>query len=75
MGQYGRPNLALAGLLVTFLVPAHPGSPGQIPEEQLNDCVCVCLCVCRKETLMEELTSRNSQRKSKLQQLVRTFSI
>ena len=35
MRQYGRPNLALAGLLVppgfTFLVPAHPGSPGQSP--------------------------------------------
>ena len=24
----------------TFLVPAHPGSPGQIP---LNGCVCVCV--------------------------------
>ena len=26
----------------TFLVPAHPGSPGQRP---LNGCVCVCVCV------------------------------
>ena len=26
----------------TFLVPAHPGSPGQGP---LNGCVCVCVCV------------------------------
>ena len=25
----------------TFLVPAHPGSPGQRP---LNGCVCVCVC-------------------------------
>jgi len=27
-----------------FLVPAHPGGPGQIPEEQNNGCVCVCPC-------------------------------
>ena len=27
----------------TFLVPAHPGSPGKGP---LNVCVCVCVCVC-----------------------------
>ena len=27
----------------TFLVPAHPGSPGKGP---LNGCVCVCVCVC-----------------------------
>ena len=27
----------------TFLVPAHPGSPGQRP---LNECACVCVCVC-----------------------------
>jgi len=27
---------------VTFLVPAHPGSPG---EGLLNGCVCVCMCV------------------------------
>ena len=26
----------------TFLVPAHPGSPGKGP---LNGCVCVCVCV------------------------------
>ena len=26
----------------TFLVPAHPGSPGKGP---LNRCVCVCVCV------------------------------
>jgi len=25
----------------TFLVPAHPGSPGKGP---LNGCVCVCVC-------------------------------
>ena len=27
----------------TFLVAAHPGSPGQGP---LNGCVCVCACAC-----------------------------
>jgi len=27
----------------SFLVPAHPGSPGKGP---LNGCVCVCVCVC-----------------------------
>jgi len=27
----------------TFLVPAHPGSPGQRAVKRL--CVCVCLCV------------------------------
>ena len=26
----------------TFLVPAHPGSPGKGP---LDGCVCVCVCV------------------------------
>jgi len=26
----------------TFVVPAHPGSPGKGP---LNGCVCVCVCV------------------------------
>ena len=26
----------------TFLVPAHPGSPGKGP---LNVCVCVCVCI------------------------------
>jgi len=29
---------------VTFLVPAHPGSPGKRAVKQL--CVCVCVCVC-----------------------------
>jgi len=28
----------------TFLVPAHPGSPGK--KGPLNGCVCVCVCVC-----------------------------
>ena len=28
----------------TFLVPAHPGSPGQRADKRL--CVCVCVCVC-----------------------------
>ena len=29
----------------TFLVPAHPGSPGQRAIKQV--CVCVCVCVCK----------------------------
>ena len=28
----------------TFLVPAHPGSPGQSAVKRM--CVCVCVCVC-----------------------------
>jgi len=28
---------------ITFLVPAHPGSPGK---RAINGCVCVCVCVC-----------------------------
>ena len=28
----------------TFLVPAHPGSPGQRAIKRV--CVCVCVCVC-----------------------------
>jgi len=28
----------------TFLIPAHPGSPGQRAIKQV--CVCVCVCVC-----------------------------
>ena len=28
----------------TFLVPAHPGSPGQRAVKRV--CVCVCVCVC-----------------------------
>ena len=30
---------------LTFLVPAHPGSPGD--KGLLNGCVCVCVCVCK----------------------------
>ena len=28
----------------TFLIPAHPGSPGQRAVKRV--CVCVCVCVC-----------------------------
>jgi len=31
----------------TFLVPAHPGSPGKGPLNCV--CVCVCVCVCLKK--------------------------
>jgi len=38
-----------------FLVPAHPGSPGQRAVKRVCVCVCVsvclCLCLCRWETL------------------------
>jgi len=42
----------------TFLVPAHPGSPGKGP---LNGCVCVCVCVCsfvivKKSSIYEACT-------------------
>jgi len=30
----------------TFLVPAHPGSPGQRAVKRARVCVCVCVCVC-----------------------------
>jgi len=33
----------------TFLVPAHPGSPGKRAVKQ----VCVCVCVCAEETELE----------------------
>jgi len=29
----------------TFLVPAHPGSPGQRAVKRVSVCVCVCVCV------------------------------
>ena len=29
----------------TFLVPAHPGSPGQRADKRVSVCVCVCVCV------------------------------
>ena len=29
----------------TFLVPAHPGSPGQRAVKRVRVCVCVCVCV------------------------------
>ena len=28
----------------TFLVPAHPGSPGQRAVKRVRVCVCVCVC-------------------------------
>jgi len=31
-----------------FLVPAHPGSPGQRAVKQMCVCVCVCVCVMSK---------------------------
>jgi len=30
----------------TFLVPAHPGSPGQRAVKRICVCACVCVCVC-----------------------------
>jgi len=31
----------------TFLVPAHPGSPGKRAVKRVCVCVCVCVCACR----------------------------
>jgi len=31
-----------------FYLVAHPGSPGQYPEEPQNDRVCMCVCILRK---------------------------
>ena len=31
---------------VTFLVPAHPGSPGQRVVKRVCVCVCVCVRIC-----------------------------
>ena len=36
----------------TFLVPAHPGSPGQRAVKQVCVCVCVCVRVCVCVTLV-----------------------
>jgi len=30
----------------TFLVPAHPGSPGKRAVKRVRACVCVCVCNC-----------------------------
>jgi len=30
----------------TFLVPAHPGSPGRRAVKRVCVCACVCVCVC-----------------------------
>jgi len=56
----------------TFLVPAHPGSPGQRAVKRL--CVCVCVCVCVQAKLVEHkrderespIGARTSQRDSRL---------
>ena len=37
----------------TFLVPAHPGSPGQ----RAVKCVCVCVCVSPQTTLTSDITA------------------
>jgi len=36
----------------TFLVPAHPGSPGQRAVKR--GCVCVCVCVCRSRAVQTD---------------------
>ena len=38
-----------------FLVPAHPGSPGQRPVKRV--CVCVCVCVYYYGTLISQLVA------------------
>jgi len=41
----------------TFLVPAHPGSPGQRAVKRARARVCVCVCVCVKSALSAKLLS------------------
>jgi len=33
-------------IVFTFLVPAHPGSPGKRAVKRVCVCVCMCVCVC-----------------------------
>ena len=40
----------------TFLVPAHPGSPGKRAVKRVCACVCVCVCVCVWPTCAGVLT-------------------
>jgi len=40
----------------TFLVPAHPGSPGQRAVKRMCVCVCVCGCATCTYTVMQQLT-------------------
>ena len=35
----------------TFLVPAHPGSPGKRAVKRVCVCVCVCVCICSVATI------------------------
>jgi len=37
----------------TFLVPAHPGSPGQRAVKRVCGCVCVCVCLVVSEERMD----------------------
>jgi len=39
----------------TFLVPAHPGSPGQRAVKRV--CLCLCVCVCVWQALRPKLHS------------------
>ena len=58
----------------TFLVPAHPGSPGQRAVKRVCVCACVraCVCVCVLETSLhfgqkpKDIGKRNSSRCSPL---------
>ena len=42
----------------TFLVPAHPGSPGKRAVERLSVCMCVRACVCAR-ACVRALTATN----------------
>jgi len=46
----------------TFLVPAHPGSPGQ----RAVKCVCVCVCV---QTSLASVESKQSQAENDVRQM------
>ena len=46
----------------TFLVPAHPGSPGQraVKRTCACDCVCVCVCVLVSRSSLTQRTRRGT---------------
>jgi len=43
---------------LTFLVPVHPGSPGNTAVKRVCVCVCVCVCVLLTETLQAPVVRR-----------------
>ena len=48
----------------TFLVPAHPGSPGQRAVKRV--CVCVCVCHMFQYVYAQIVSDNNSERMTKI---------